>query len=281
MTDSQQDRATTFHSLHTADPVLVLANAWDVASARVVEAAGAPAIATTSAGVAWSIGAPDGDELDRDRALDVIARVVAAVEVPVTADIESGYAESAAGVADTVAGVLAAGGIGINLEDALYDGTGPLREPADQAERIAAARGAADQAGIALYINARVDTYLRAVGDPAERLQHTLDRAATYLAAGASGVFVPGVRDPKIISALVDGISAPLNLLVGPGSPPVHELGALGVARASAGSSVAAAAYAVAQAATRELLSSGTYAALEAELDYGELNALFRASANR
>jgi 2-methylisocitrate lyase-like PEP mutase family enzyme len=279
MTNPQRDAALLFDSLHRNQPVLVLANAWDAASARIGEAAGANAVATTSAGVAWSLGVADGDQLGRDAALDVVARVVAAVGVPVTADIESGYADSPTGVAETIRGVLAAGAVGVNIEDGCYDGTAPLRDLAGQAERIAAARSAADDAQIPLFINARVDTYLRAVGDPGGRLQDALDRAAAYVAAGASGVFVPGVGDPATISALVAGIDAPLNVLVGPGSPTVADLGALGVARISAGSSIAAAAYSLAQRAVGELLGSGTYTSLAGALTHGELNGLFQRAA--
>jgi 2-methylisocitrate lyase-like PEP mutase family enzyme len=276
MTNSQRDQAKLFHSLHTNDPVLVLANSWDVASARIVEAAGASAIATTSAGVAWSLGCPDGDELDRDRAIELVGHIVAAVSLPVTADIESGYATHAEGVGDTVRGFLAAGAVGINLEDARYDGRAPLRDAADQAERIAAARAAADEARVPLYINARTDTYLRSVGDPDKRLGETLERAATYLAAGASGIFVPGVADPATIAALAEGISAPLNILVGPGSPTTGELGELGVARASAGSSIATVAYGAVRRSAEELFTSGSYDSLSGGLSYGELNALLQ-----
>ena len=272
---SQQDKAKVFHALHVNDPVLVLANAWDVASARVVEAAGASAVATTSAGAAWSLGYPDGDALDVDRAVDLIARVVAAVGVPVTADIESGYAEDPRGVGATIARVLDAGAVGVNLEDAHHGGPAPLRSVSDQAERLAAARAAADTAGIDLYLNARIDTYLRSVGDPADRLQATLDRAGAYLEAGASGLFVPGITEQATVAKLVEGIAAPLNLLVGPGAPSVSALGQLGVARVSAGSSIAAAAYAVAQRAAVEMASTGEYTAITGELDYGTLNALF------
>jgi 2-methylisocitrate lyase-like PEP mutase family enzyme len=272
---SQQDKAKLFHALHVNDRVLVLANAWDVASARVVEAAGASAVATTSAGVAWSLGYPDGDALDVDRAIDLIARVVAAVDVPVTADIESGYADDPPGVAGTIERVLDAGAVGVNIEDAHHGGPTPLRTVAEQAERLAAARAAADSAGIDLYVNARIDTYLRSVGDPAERLPATLDRASAYLEAGASGIFVPGITEQATVAKLVEGIAAPLNLLVGPGAPSVSALGRLGVARVSAGSSIAAAAYAVAQRAAVEMASTGGYTAINGELDYGTLNALF------
>jgi 2-methylisocitrate lyase-like PEP mutase family enzyme len=271
---SQQDKAKLFHALHQTDPVLVLANAWDVASARVVEAAGAAAIATTSAGVAWSLGYPDGDALDVDRAVDLIARVVAAVNVPVTADIESGYADDPRGVAHTIARVLEAGAVGVNLEDAHHGGPAPLRPTAEQAERLAAARTAAVQVGVDLYINARIDTYLRSVGEPADRLQATLDRASAYLEAGASGIFVPGITEQATVAKLVEGIAAPLNLLVGPGAPSVPALGKLGVSRVSAGSSIAAAAYAVAQRAAVEMATTGGYTAITEELDYGTLNAL-------
>ncbi|MCX5376106.1 isocitrate lyase/phosphoenolpyruvate mutase family protein [Streptomyces sp. NBC_00091] len=262
-------RATAFARLHTPAAPLALANAWDVASARVVEAAGAAAVATTSAGVAWSLGAPDGDALARDRALDLIARVAAAVSVPVTADIEGGFGADAAGVGETVTGVLAAGAVGINIEDG-------NRAPAEHAERLAAARAAADAAGVPLYINARVDTYLFGLGESATRLDETLSRAAAYLAAGATGVFVPGVTDPATVAELAKGIDAPLNVLVGPAAPSVAELGALGVARVSLGSWVAEAAYAVVRRATEELLAGGTYGALAQALPYGELNALLK-----
>jgi 2-methylisocitrate lyase-like PEP mutase family enzyme len=275
MTTSQQDKARLFQSLHVNDPVLVLANAWDVASARVVADTGAPAVATTSAGVAWMLGYPDGDAVDVDRAIDLIARVVAAVDVPVTADIESGFGADAAGVGRTVRRVLAAGAVGVNIEDAAPAGSdAPLRPVAEQAERLAAARAAADEAGIELYLNARTDTYLRAVGDPAGRLGETLDRARAYLEAGASGVFVPGITEPATVAKLVEGIAGPVNILVGPGAPSVPELGKLGVARASTGSSVAAAAYAVARRAAIELSTTGGYDAIAGELDYGALNRL-------
>ncbi|AZM90968.1 isocitrate lyase/phosphoenolpyruvate mutase family protein [Streptomyces sp. W1SF4] len=262
-------QAAAFTSLHTPAAPLALANAWDVASARLVEAAGAAAVATTSAGVAWSLGAPDGDALARDRALELIARVASAVSVPVTADIEGGFAADAAGVGETVTGVLAAGAVGINIEDG-------RRAPAEHAERLAAARAAADAAGVPLYVNARVDTYLFGLGESSTRLDETLSRAAAYLAAGASGVFVPGVTDPATVAELARGIDGPLNVLVGPDAPSVAELGTLGVARVSLGSWVAEAAYAVVRRATEELLAGGTYGSLAGALPYGELNALLK-----
>jgi len=268
---TQADLARRFRSSHHQDSPLVLPNAWDAASARLVEHAGAAAVATTSAGVSWSLGVADGERLDRDRALDLVARVAAAVAVPVTADVEGGYAETADGVAATVRGVLAAGAVGVNLEDADHTGPGRLRPVAEQAERFAAARRAADGEGVPLFVNARIDTFLYAVGDPATRLDAVLARATAYVAAGADGIFVPGVTDPATISALVAGIDVPLNVMAGPGSPTVPELAALGVARISVGSAIAQSAYAVVRRGAAELLSSGTYTSLVDTLDVDRL----------
>ena len=264
---SQHEKAAAFQALHVPGTPLALANAWDGASARIVASTGAPAVATTSAGVAWGLGAADGGRLDRDRAVALIRRVVDTVAVPVTADVEDGFGEDAGAVAETVAQVIAAGAVGVNIED------GP-RDPAELAERIAAARRAADAAGIPLFINARVDVFLFQVGAAQDRLGETLARAERYLAAGASGVFVPGVAAPETISALVKGIDAPLNVMAGPGAPTVADLAALGVARVSLGSAVAEAAYGLVRRAAEELAKSGTYTAVEGGMPYSELNGL-------
>lgn len=271
---SQVDRADRLRRLHHDGPPLLLANAWDVASAVVIESTGAPAVATTSAGVAWSLGMPDGNVLDRDVAVALVARIVRAVKVPVTADIEGGFGSDAAEVGETVAAVLDAGAVGVNLEDVAPGPGDRLRDADDQAERVAAARAAAESCGIPLVINARIDTYLRSVGEPADRLAATTDRAGCYLDAGADGIFVPGVVDPETIRELVAAIPAPLNILVGPGAPSVGELASLGVRRISLGSSVAAAAYAVAEQAARELATTGRYESVRGELAYDRLNAL-------
>lgn len=271
---TQHETALAFHALHVPGSPLALANVWDAASARIVASTGAPAVATTSAGVAWSVGAADGDRVARDLMLDVVRRVADAVDVPVTADIESGFGASADEVGETVRLVLAAGAVGVNIEDALRDGSAPLRPVPDQAARLAAARAAADSAGIALYLNARVDVFLCAVGPESGRVAETVARAKAYLAAGASGIFVPGVADPALISALTAGIDAPVNVLVQPSTPDVARLGRLGVARVSLGSAVAEAAYGLVRRAARELASSGTYASVREAMDYGEINGL-------
>ncbi len=267
-------KAALLHRLHHDGPPLALANAWDVASAVVIASTGASAVATTSAGVAWSLGVRDGNVLARDTAVALIARVARAVEVPVTADIEGGFGDDPSGVGETIRAVLEAGAVGVNLEDVAPGVDDTLRDAAEQAERLAAARDGADSVGIPFYLNARVDTYLRSIGDPAHRFAETTARATRYLDAGADGIFVPGVVDPQTIRALVDAIPAPLNVLAGPGAPSVGELEALGVRRVSLGSSVAAAAFAVAEQAAIELASTGTYGSVRGELDYARLNQL-------
>jgi 2-methylisocitrate lyase-like PEP mutase family enzyme len=281
-TTTQRELARRFRALHDPAAPLALANAWDPASARVAAAAGSPAIATTSAGVAWAVGAPDGDRVERDVALAQLARVAAAVPgLPVTADIEAGFGATAAQVGDTVALVLAIGAVGVNIEDARRDAEpgAELRPIAEQAERLAAARAAADAAGVELYINARIDVFLRSVGPATGRVADVLGRARAYLEAGASGIFVPGTTDPAVIAELAAGIDAPLNILAGPGAPSVTELGKLGVARVSIGAGIAEAAYGVVQRATRELLESGTYESVREAVEYRRMNALMAADA--
>ncbi len=262
--------ADRFHELHR-DQILVLPNAFDVASARIVRQAGASAVATTSAGVSWSWGASDGEGIQLAAVLDLARRMVAVVDVPVSVDIEDGFAEELDGLSETIRQVLETGVVGINIEDANADG---LREVTAQAARLERVRSAAKAARVDLFVNARTDTYLRGYGEPGDRLDETVRRAEAYLEAGASGIFVPGVSDPNIIEALVRRIDAPLNILVGPGSPTIKQLADLGVARASAGSSIAEAVYGHVRQAAAELLQDGTYSELGDGSDYPVFNAL-------
>lgn len=266
----QHEKARLFHQLH-AEGMLVLPNAWDVASARLVEDAGAAAVATTSAGVSWSVGVPDGEQLSREQAVDLIARTVAAVNVPVTADIESGYGVNDDQLSTTVRAVLAVGAVGINLEDSA---TGELRAVEEQAERLGVVRAIAEGAGVPLFINARTGTYLLEAGEPTERLAATVRRSEAYVGAGAHGVFVPGVIDRATIRDLARLIPAPLNVMAGPGAPTVAEMADLGVRRVSVGMAIAQAAYALARRASVQLLTRGTYSSMAGGLGYAELNAV-------
>jgi 2-methylisocitrate lyase-like PEP mutase family enzyme len=271
---TQAERAGAFGVLHRPGVPLLLPNAWDAGSAALIARAGAAAIATTSAGVAWSLGLADGGGLGAERCAAVVERVVAVVDdLPVSADVEDGYGADPEAVAATVTAVVRAGAIGVNIEDRPGHNGATLHAPAEQAERIAAARAAAERLGVPVWINARTDTYLAAVGPEERRLTETLERAAAYAAAGADSLFVPGAADLDTIAELVAG-PLPLNVMVWAGAPSVTELAEVGVCRISLGSAIAQAAYAQAARATEELLVAGTYDATAAGLAYADLNAL-------
>lgn len=278
MSDSSSSwaKAVAFNKLHIPGDPVILPNAWDAVSANVIAAAGAAAIATSSAAVSWAYGRPDGNRLSRYEMIHAVARIVQAVELPVSADIESGYGADDGDLAVTLRGVLDAGIVGINLEDSgTGDPAAPLWPVDVAARRVQVARAAASERGVPMYLNARIDTFIAEAGAPEGRLEETLHRAAEYLAAGASGVFVPAVSDPHMIEQLVAGIEGPVNILVGPGSPPVAELAQLGVARISTGSSLAAAAFGFLHRAAAEVLAEGSYALLEGRIPYADLNAYF------
>jgi 2-methylisocitrate lyase-like PEP mutase family enzyme len=272
---TQSDRAAHFRQLHKNRP-LVLPNAWDAASARVIELAGALAIATTSAGISWSCGRSDGQKLRREEMIQAIRNIAQTVAVPVTADIEGGYGDgSPRDVADTVQAVIAIGAAGINLEDSPGHDGQVLLAPDVHSERIRAARAAALAINCDLVINARTDVYLFQVGDPETRFDATVERANKYLAAGADCVFVPGVIDAETIAALVRAIDGPLNIMAMLGAPSVSQLGQLGVARVSVGSAIAQAALATTRRVAHELLEQGTYGKSEDLFPFAEVNNIF------
>lgn len=271
---SQADKAAHFRRLHETRP-LVLPNAWDAASARVIELAGAPAIASTSAGVSWALGRPDGQKLGREEMIEAIRRMVQAVTVPVTADIEGGYGSgSVSDVAETVRGVIGVGAVGINLEDSPGSDGQVLLAPERQAERIRVARTAARATRVDLVINARTDVYLMAAVPPEARFDETVRRAKVYLAAGADCLFVPGVIDADTIGALVRAIDGPLNVMAGPGAPTTKQLGQLGVARVSVGPAITLAALGITRRVARELLERGTYGELGDAMPFGDANGM-------
>lgn len=251
------DKAELLRALHRGPDILVLPNAWDAVSARIFETEGFPAIATTSAGVANALGYSDGGAVPPREMIEAVARIARAVKVPVTADIEHAYGASPAAVADNVLRVIAAGAVGINIED-IVPGATELEDLKLQADKIAAIARAAKTAGVRLVINARTDVFLREIGAPEGRLALAIERGKAFIAAGADCVFVPFARDPDTIRALVQGIG-PINVLATKGVPPVHELKALGVARVSVGSGPHRATLALTRDIARQLKSSGTY----------------------
>lgn len=261
-------------------PILVLPNAWDAASAAVAVRAGATAVATTSGGVAWSLGRPDGQGATREQMAEAVRRIVDAVDVPVTADMEGGYGPEPEDVAATVRAAIDAGAVGINLEDSQSDGK--LVAPERQAERIRAGREAAEAAGVPdFFINARTDVFLFQIGAEPGRTDEVAARSESYAKAGADGLFVPGLLDLDVLTALISAVTLPVNAMAGPGGPSVMELAAVGVRRISVGTAIAQAAYGLAERAARELLDAGTYDSLDQELTYPELNALFGAGDKR
>ncbi len=270
-------KAESLRAMHNAPPILVLPNAWDAASARIFEKAGARAIATTSAGIAAALGYPDGQKVPRDLMLEAVARISTIVGVPATADLEAGYGATPKDVADTTRALIRTGAVGFNLEDATGDPSNPLFEMEEQVERIRAAREAADQAGVRVVINARTDVFLEQIGEPAGRFPEAVRRAIAYRVAGADCLFVPGVTDLAVISELVRAVSGPVNVLAGPGTPPVRDLQRAGVARLSVGSGIMRAALALAKDAVNELLEKGTYSAyLDHAIPYREVNELMQ-----
>jgi 2-methylisocitrate lyase-like PEP mutase family enzyme len=259
--------AQAFHDLHGAG-LLILANAWDAGSARLIESLGARAIATTSCGVAWSHGFPDGDVLPADLAVATVASIARAVRVPVTADIEGGYGDDPADVGAFAARIIEAGAVGVNIED----GTASVDLTC---RRIAAVWAAADRAGVPLFINARTDVYLRGLAPEGERVAEVLARSARYREAGASGLFAPGIVDPDEIRAVALDAGMPLNVMARAGLPEAAGLKALGVRRLSSGGDLAEALYGRLRDLAAGFLSSGDSEPLDhGAMSYPELNAL-------
>jgi len=278
---TQKSKAQLLRRLHHGPRILVLPNAWDAASARIFETAGFPAIATTSGGVAVSLGFPDGENAPRAEMLAAIHRIARSVAVPVTADIEAGYGAKPRDVAATVKGVIAAGAVGINLEDGLRQSRQPLRDIDEQVERIRAAREAGSRVGVPLAINARCDVYLRKAGDESGRLEHTVQRARAYFEAGADCIF-PILAPGGAIAALAREIEGPINVMVDAETAPIAELERLGVARVSFGSGPMRAAMATARKIAQEIAQRGTYETLlRDQIPTAEINQMMQTIARR
>lgn len=258
-----------FKKLHDGSKLLQLPNAWDAGSARLFESLGAPAIATTSAGVAWAAGYADGDNMPVDVAVSVAASMARVLTVPLSVDFENGYSDDAGVVAQNVLRLIGAGVAGINLEDG--GGTPQLL-----AAKIAAIKKLAAQSGKAIFINTRTDVYLRGLAPEGERVAEVLKRAALFKEAGADGLFVPGICKVDEIKAVVAGAGLPVNVMDWPGRPSADELHKLGVRRLSAGSGISQALWAVAADMGRGFLATGSAGPLiEKAMPYGELQKLF------
>jgi 2-methylisocitrate lyase-like PEP mutase family enzyme/pimeloyl-ACP methyl ester carboxylesterase len=258
----QRELASAFRARHRSKEMIVLPNAFDAASARVIAAHGPIAIGTTSAAIAWALGHRDGEHIERQRMLAAIELIVGAVEIGVTADIEAGYGDQPEDAAATAQSAIEIGAIGLNLEDTAHPlgaAAGPLLAAEQAVEKIAAVRSVADRQGIDLVNNARTDVFLLEAADEEERAGDAIDRGNRYLAAGADCVFVPGATTVEAIAQLVAGIDGPVSVYVAPDVPDVGELTRLGVARVSVGCGPYQACLALIDVATRELLEQGTY----------------------
>jgi len=261
-----------FRNLHRGDRVLMLANAWDAVSAAIFAAAGSKAIATSSAGLAWSRGYADGHALPRAALLSAVSAVCAiAGEKPVSVDIEGGYSDSPDDVADLVTQLCGLGIAGINLED----GTGA---PELLAAKIVAIKRRLHQAGLDAFVNARTDVFLRDLASGSDAVREAIARARRYASAGADGIFVPDLKQRDAIRSVAEAVDLPLNVLAAPSLPPARDLYDLGVRRVSAGASLAKLALGTAREAAETFLREGRCDALFSprSVDYAETNALLR-----
>jgi len=263
---TQAEKAAQLRQMHRGPSILRLCNVWDAASARIVERAGFPAVATSSAGVAFSLGYPDVEAIPAAEMLAQVGRIARAVAVPVTADLEAGYED----IERTAIGLVEAGAVGLNLED-FQDGK--LVELEAQIEKIRMIRRVGERLGVPVVINARTEIYLAQLGDAATRFERSVERLSAYRDAGADCLFVPGVRDEETIAALVKALQFPLNILAVAGSPTVDRLQELGVARVSLGSGPMRATMGLMRRMAEELRDSGTYKRmLDGPVTYAEAN---------
>ena len=279
MSDLEQTKkAAAFRAMHTGTGVLLLPNVWDVASSRIIDQAGFPAIATTSAGIAFAQGFPDGQKIPADQMITAIAQIAANVRVPVTADVEAGYGQRPEDAGRTARNVIEAGAVGMNFEDATGDADHPLTELSLQLERVRAIREAANQFGLPLVLNARTDVYLLQIGEPARRYDEAVRRLAAFRDAGADCVFVPGVRDPETIGRMAADLKCPVNILAVPGLPSVSELASLGVKRISLGSGPMRASLGFLRRLAEEVKTVGTYKLMEGAPSHAEMNKMMIAN---
>jgi len=266
---SQREQVEKFRRLHAPGRLLVLPNAWDAASARLAEQAGAEAIATSSAALAWCNGYADGETMTREVVMAAAHAILRVVRLPVSVDSEAGYSPDPASVADHVSALIDLGAAGINLED----GRGP---PELLAAKIRAIKAMAKARNADVFINARCDVYLHNLATGEAALKETLRRGSLYAEAGADGLFVPALNDIAGIRDVVQAVPLPLNILIMRATPPIAELKAAGVRRVSAGALIGRAAYGMAERAVTMLLKEGKPDAIFATSgDCPDFNRLF------
>lgn len=270
----QAEKAEVFRRLHRGKKILILPNGWDVASARMFEESGFPAIATSSAGMMVSLGYPDGERIDRKEFVTAIQRIARALSVPLSADIVHGFGRTPKEVVETVKRILEAGAVGINIEDSVHE-TKQLVAVADQVKTLKALTELRDSHDVPFVINARTDALLHTPGTSEDKLTEAVRRGIAYRDAGADCVYPMGLTDAGSIRVFVRALKFPVNVMVRKGLPPIAELEKLGVARISLGPSASYAAMGLLKRASTELLQRGTYDGwLEGAISYDELNRL-------
>lgn len=257
----QAAKAAAFREMHRGSDLLVLMNAWDVASAKAI-AREFPAVATSSAAVAGSMGYRDGQNIPVGEVIGFAARLAQAVDVPVSVDFEAGYGDTPEEVAVTVRELIRAGVVGMNMEDGFYAGVRQLAPVEVHAAKVAAARSVAWSEGVPFFINARTDPFWNKVDEPGACFELAVERAAAYAAAGADGIFVPGVLDPGTIRDLAAAVSLPLNIMAAPGCPPFSMLQSAGVRRVSMGGYPIVAMHQWLSGLARDVRAAGTFDAL-------------------
>src|SRR3984893_10241091 len=273
---TQSELAKQFLALHDGRKTLLLPNAWDVASARIFEDAGFPALGTPSAGGALALGYTYAPKISRGDMLAVVHRIADAVHIPVTADVEAGYGAKPEDAAETARGVLSAGAVGMNLEDTVDDRPDLLADASLQKEKIRAVVETSARAGVPLVLNARTDIFLAAIGASETRVARTIERLNVYRDAGAQCLFAPGVKDKETIAQLVSGVRGPLNILATAGTPPVAELEKLGVARVSVGSGPMRATLGLNARIARQIREEGSFSLMtDGAITYDDANRLF------
>ena len=268
-------RGEHFRTLHTGSSAFVMPNAWDPGSACILAASGFQALATTSAGIAYSLGQPDYEGcVSRSQMMERIHSIANAVEVPVSADLEAGFGASPKDVAETVRLAIQAGVVGGNIEDLSGDPHTPLFDISLSGERIRAARESADQSGIPFTLTARTDCYLAGLPSP---FAEAVRRINLYREMGADCLFVPGIRDAETIAALVREVDGPITVVMGlTGSAfTVSQLGSLGVKRISIGGSLARSALGLVRRAAQEMLQHGSFTFAEQQIPDADLCSFF------
>ncbi len=270
--DTYHTKLEDFRKLHKLSSTFVLPNAWDVMSAKMFEKNGFKAIGTTSAGIAASLGYQDGEQIPFDQMLTVLERIVNAVNVPISADIEAGYGITVEEVVTNVQRIIETGAVGINIEDGTGDADEPIGDISSQTEKIAAIKERSITSESGLFINARTDIYWLGIGDPSSRFQKTLERVRAYEEAGADCIFIPGLYDKETIHNLRAEISCPINLLVSPDLPALEELSKIGIERVSTGSAPFRATVTLLEKLSEEINNDQTFHLMtENVLPYGKI----------